>query len=92
MRPAQRYASFVVRLWYADNLEPATTSFEPLRGQIIHVQSDRSGGVQNLEEIMGFIEAHLFDSPSPPTINEDAIAVTDDQETLSVENSTENLK
>jgi len=92
MKPAQRYASFVVRLWYADNLEPTTTSSEPLRGQITHVQSDYSDGIQDLEEIKPFIQAHLFDSPSPPTINEDAITITDDQETLSVENSTEDLK
>ena len=68
MKPAQRYASFVVRLWYADNLE--STSFEPLRGQITHVQSDHSDGIQTLEEIRPFIQAHLLDSHSRPIADE----------------------
>ena len=81
MRPAKRYASFVVRLWYADNLEPATGSSEPLRGQITHVQSDHSDSIQNLEEIKPFIQAHLLNSHSRLVTGAGAITVTDGQET-----------
>lgn len=85
MSPAQGYASFVVRLWYADDLEPASAASEPLRGQIVHVQSDLSGAVQNLEEITRFIQAQLCGSHVPVVGGEERLVVTEDDETLLVE-------
>ena len=59
MSPRQRYASFVVRLWYAGDSAAESGASEALRGQITHVQSDDSGGIQKIEEITRFIAGHL---------------------------------
>lgn len=80
MSPRQRHASFVVRLWYAGDSAAEGSASEPLRGQIIHVQSDDSGSIQKLEEVTRFIAGHL----SGPNVRNAAGTATE-----RLENSTE---